>query len=89
MVAEKLNTEKGEAWFSSVDMTYAYRQVPLLLLTAKHCNFQISGGESTGTYRLVTGFYGLSVMPTEFQKVMDILLAKFRSVFVFKTMFLL
>ena len=83
MVAEKLDTEKGEAWFSSVDMTYAYGQVPLHLLTAKHCNFQIMGGESTGTYRFVTGFYGLSVMPTEFQKMMDILLAKFGEVFVF------
>ena len=53
------------------------------LLTAKQCNFQIIGGESTGTYRFVTEFYGLSVMPTEFQNVMDILLAKFREVFVF------
>ena len=83
MVAEKLDTEEGEAWFSSVDMTYAYGQVPLYQLTAKHCNSQIIGGESTGTYRFVTGFYGLSVMPTEFQKVMDNLLAKFREVFVF------
>ena len=82
MVAEKLDTEKGEGWFSSVDMTYAYGQLPLHLLTAKHCNFQIIGGESTGTYRIVTGFYGLSVTPTEFQKVMDILLTKFREVFV-------
>ena len=83
MVAKKLDTEEGEAWFSSVDMTYAYGQVPLHQLPAKHCNFQIIGGESTGTYRFVTGFYGLSVMPTEFQKVMDNLLAKFREVFVF------
>ena len=83
MVAEKLDVETGEAWFSSVDMTYAYGQVPLHISTAKHCNFQITGGESTGTYRFVSGFYGLSVMPTEFQKVMDLLLAKFREVFVF------
>ena len=48
MVAEKLDTEKGEAWFSTLDMTYAYGQVPLHLLTAKHCYFQIIGGESTG-----------------------------------------
>ena len=82
MVAEKLDVETGEAWFSSV-MTYAYGQVPLHISTAKHCNFQIIGGESTGTYRFVSGFYGLSVMPTEFQKVMDLLLAKFREVFVF------
>ena len=82
MVAEKLDTE-GEAWFSSGDMTYAYGQIPLHQLTAKQCNFQIIGGESTGTYRFVTGSYGLLVMPTEFQKVMDILLIKFREVFVF------
>ena len=30
-----------------------------------------------------TGFYVMSVMPTDFQKVMDVLLAKFREVFVF------
>ena len=72
-----------EAWYSTLDMTYAYGQVPLHLLTAKHCNFQIIGGESTGTYRFVTGFYGLTVMPTEFQKVMDLLLSRFREVFVF------
>ena len=36
MVAEKLDNEEGEAWYSSVDMTYAYGQIPLHLLTAKH-----------------------------------------------------
>ena len=35
-VAEKLFTEKREAWFLSVDMTYAYGQVLLHLMTAKH-----------------------------------------------------
>ena len=83
IVAEKLDSSNGEAWYSTLDMTYAYGQVPLHLLTAKHCNFQIIGGESTGTYRFVTGFYGLTVMPTDFQKVMDLLLARFREVFVF------
>ena len=71
MVAEKLDTEEGEAWFLSVDMTYAYGENPLHQLTAKQCNSQIIGRESTGTYRFVTGFYGLSVMPTEVQKVME------------------
>ena len=64
-------------------MTYAYGPVPLHLLTAKHCIIQIIGGESTGTNRILSSFYGLSVMPTEFQKGMDMLLAKFRDVFVF------
>ena len=35
MVAEKLDTEDGEAWFSWVGMTYAYVQIPLHQLTAK------------------------------------------------------
>ena len=70
-------------------MTYAYGQNPLHLLTAKHCIFKIIGGESTGTYRFVTGFYDLSVMPTEFLSVMDFLLAKFREVFVFIDDFLI
>ena len=64
-------------------MTYAYGQIPLHHLTAKQCSFQMIDGESTGTYRFVTGFYGLSVMQTELQKVMDLLKAKFREVFVF------
>ena len=72
MVAEKLDTEKGEPWFSLVETTYAYGQVPLHLIIAKHCNFQTIGGESTGTYKFVTGFYGLSVTLTEIQKGMDI-----------------
>ena len=42
MVAEKFDVETGEAWFSSVDMTYAYGQVPLHISTAKHCNFELS-----------------------------------------------
>ena len=29
MVAEKLDNEEGEAWYGSLDMTYAYGQVPL------------------------------------------------------------
>ena len=77
MGAEKLNSKNGEAWYSKLDMTYAYGQVPLHHITAKHCNFQISGGEFTGTYRFVTSFHGLTIMPTKFQKVMDILLGRF------------
>ena len=81
MIAEKLDKKEGEAWYSSVDMTYAYGQIPLQELTKRHCNFQIVGEKSTGTYRFTTGFYGLTVMPTEFQK--DITLANVNSVFVY------
>ena len=83
MIAEELEKSEGEAWYSSVDMTYAYGQIPLHELTKSHCNFQIVGGKSTGTYRFTTGYYGLTVMPTEFQKLMDLTLANVNSVFVY------
>ena len=70
-------------------MTCAYGQVSVHQLTAQPCNFQIIGGESTGTYRFVTGLFGQLVIPTEFRNVMDILLAKFREVFVFIDDFLI
>ena len=83
MIAEKLDEKEGEAWYSSVDMTYAYGQIPLQGLTKIHCNFQIVGVKSTGSNRFTTGFYGLTVMPTEFQELMDITLANVNSVFVY------
>ena len=83
LIAEELEKNEGEAWYLSVDMTYAYGQVPLHELTKKHCNFQIVGGKSTGTYRFTTGYYGLTVIPTEFQKLMDLTLANINSVFVY------
>ena len=79
MIAEKLDKKEGEVWYSSVEMTYAYGQIPLDEFTKKHCNFQIVEGKSTGTYRFTTGYYGL----TEFQKLMDLTLANINSVFVY------
>ena len=49
-------------------MKYAYSQLKLTAETAKQCNL---GGQATGTYRFLTGFYGLADMPAEFQKAMD------------------
>ena len=42
-----------------------------------NCNFQKLVRESTGSYRFVTGFYGPTVMLTEFQKILVALFAKF------------
>ena len=84
IVAEQLdNSVKGQAWYTSLDMRYAFDQVPLEKETARHCNFQIIGGKATGTYRIITGFYGLTVMPTEFQKVMDKELSSLANTYVF------
>ena len=64
-------SESEEVWFTKLDLNYAFSQLPLSDETSKHCNFSIVGGKATGTYRFLTGFYGLTDMPTEFQKAMD------------------
>ena len=58
-------------YFSTIDLKYAYSQLKLHLDTSGHCNFNIICGDSNGTYLFKTGFYGLTDMPTEFQKAMD------------------
>ena len=54
------SSHKGDLWFSTIDLRYAYSQLPLDEDTAKQCNFSIIGGQATGTYRFNTGAYGLS-----------------------------
>ena len=54
-----------------LDLKYAYSQLKLAADTAKQCNFNIVGGKATGTYKFLTGFYGLADMPPEIQKAMD------------------
>ena len=68
------NKESMEVWFSSLDLKNAYSQLQLSTDTSKQCNFSIVGGETNGTYRFLTGFYGLGDMPKKFQRVMDSLL---------------
>ena len=71
-VAEIVNDNKDdEVFFTSLDTQYAYGQTILHPETAKHCNFQIVGGESTVTYTFNTGYYGLTIIPHDFQKMMD------------------
>ena len=53
-------------WFSSIDLKYAYSQIPLSRKASNQCNFNIMGGEVTGSYRFKTGFYGLGDMTKEF-----------------------
>ena len=55
--------------FSTIDLRYANSQLPLDETTAKHCNFNIIDGRATGTYRFITGFYGLTDMPSELKRL--------------------
>ena len=68
-VGQTINQKKsGE--ISTMDLLYAYRQLSLNQETSLHHNFSVVGGKSTGTYRF-TGFYGLTTMRAEFQRVMN------------------
>ena len=71
MKISELKTTEGTLHFSKIDLTYAYSQLPLHPETQKHCNFNILGGNATGTYRFLNDFYGLTDLPATFQKMMD------------------
>ena len=72
-IQQSLNTNASQdtAYFSTLDLKYAYSQLNLDPETARHCNFNINSGKGTLTYRFITGFYGLTDMPAAFQKLMD------------------
>ena len=61
----------GKVWFTSLDLKYAFSQLPLSSVTSSHYNFNILFGDAMVTFRFKTGFYGLTDMPTEFQKAID------------------
>ena len=75
--------KQGDVFFSTMDLTYAYGQLPLSESTSKHYNFSLVGGRSTGTYRFKTGFYGLTTMPPEIRRVMGAILSEFPCAHVF------
>ena len=60
-----------------MDLTYEYGQLPLSQETKLHCAFSLVGGKSTGTYIFETGFYGLTTMRAEFQRVMDSIFSEY------------
>ena len=71
-IADIIHSERhGTVWFSSIDLRYAYGQLLLHPKTSRQCNFNLVGGAATGTYRFLTGFYGLADMPAEFQQAID------------------
>ena len=83
-ISQTLSTAPQEtAYFTTLDLQYAYSQLNLHNDTARHCNFNIVSGDMTGTYRFKTGFYGLTDMPAEFQKAIDCTLAGLENTFCF------
>ena len=72
-----------KAYFTTLDLQYAYSQLNLHSDAARHCNFNLVSGDMTGTYHFKTGFYGLTDMPAEFQKPIDCTLAGLNNTFCF------
>ena len=63
--------EADEIWISKFDLDYAYGQLPLSKNAMDLCIFAITGGNFTGYYRFLKGFYGLADIPTIFQEKTD------------------
>ena len=71
-ISRKISEEKeGEIWLTKLDFDYAYGQIKLDDETKNLCIFTITGGEFTGYYRFLKGFYGLADIPTIFQERID------------------
>ena len=68
--------DEKKIWFSSIDSKNAYSQIPLSKKASNQCNFNIVGGDVTGSYRFKTAFYGLGDMLKEFQRIIDRLTEK-------------
>ena len=60
-----------ELWISKFDLDYAYGQLILSRETRNFCIFAVTGGNFTGHYRFLEGFYGLADIPTIFQEKID------------------
>ena len=60
-----------EIWISKFDLDYAYGQLQLSKRAMDLCLFAVTGGNFTGYYRFLKGFYGLADIPTIFQEEID------------------
>ena len=60
-----------EIWTSKLHLDYAYGQLILSKEAQNLCIFAVTGGDFTGYYRFLKGFYGLADIPTIFQEKID------------------
>ena len=58
-------------WISKFDLDYAYGQLTLSRAARYLCIFAVTGGNFTGYYRFLKGFYGLADIPTIVQEKTD------------------
>ena len=71
-ISRKISEEQeGEIWITKLDFDYVLGQIKLNENTRNLCIFTVTGGEFTGYYRFLKGFYGLADIPTIFQERLD------------------
>ena len=74
-IAQVVKSDKSnQTLFTTLDLRYAYSQIPLDKTTREQCNFSLIGGNATGTYQFQMGLYGLKDVPAEFLKAVDLTL---------------
>ena len=60
-IAQVAKSDKSnQTLFSTLDLRYAYSQIPLDKATREQCNFSLISGNATGTYQFQAKFYGLT-----------------------------
>ena len=71
-ISRKISEGKeGEILATKLDFDYAYGQIKLDENTKNLCIFTVTGGDFTGYYRFLKGFYRLADIPTIFQERID------------------
>ena len=68
---KKADGPADEIWISNFDLDYAYGQLLLSREVRNLCIFAVTGGNFTGYYRFLKGFFGLADIPTIFQEKID------------------
>ena len=63
--------EADEIWISKFDLDYAYGQLPLSKKAMDLCIFAVTGGNFSGYYRFLIGFYDLADIPTVCHEKID------------------
>ena len=83
-IAQTIKSDtKEQTLFSSFDLRYVFSQIPLDKKTREPGNFSFIGGNATGTYQFQTGFYGLTDMPADFQKAIDLTLTNCKNTYAY------
>ena len=82
VAAQTINSNSsGEAFFTSLDLKYAFSQLKVSDSFSNHCNFNVVCGDATGTYILIPVFTCSQIFPKGSKRQGRIPLTIFRGSF--------